>query len=47
MIGRRDSTHLFVLESVVDGFGLDDLGLFGLFVESGKGEGLALVGNGD
>ena len=47
MVGRRDGTGLQVFEHAVDVFGLDDIGLLGLFVESGEREELAFVVDGD
>jgi hypothetical protein len=47
MIGSWDSAGFEIFEHGVDVFGLDDIGLLGLFMEGGEREGVALVGDGD
>ena len=43
MIGGRDGTFVLVLEDTIYVFSRDDFGLFGLFVEGGKGQGFAFA----
>ena len=43
MVRARDGPGVQVFEHTIHVFALDDLGLFGLFVESSEREGIALV----
>lgn len=46
MVRARDGPGAQIFEHTIHMFALDDLGLFGLFVESSEREGMALVRDG-